>query len=351
MSPNKRNLMVGIVVLGGMGVLAWMILKFANQAATFFLTKGTRVTVVSDRADGVSEGSAVYYRGVNVGRVLAVNLTDDQTVRIGVIIDQDRPVPANVEGIIRTGNLLSASASIFLEPVHQVAAQVDAAATAPTSSPGRMLQEGDVLKATMPSGNALLPEEFNESLREFQERKLIQHVDEAIVTIREQAIKAGQLMDSIREITGDQEVRGDLRQTMSNLRTATEQATRVAQNLEKFSGDLNGLSKQASETITDVHAAVADARKTLETSNRQVELTAKNVNGRIEQIGKLLEQFQGMAAKVQRGEGTAGMLINDARLYENMAATAADLNLMVADLRRLVQQWEQEGISFKLGKK
>src|SRR5205823_748818 len=117
--PNKRNLMVGIVVLAGIGILAWMILKFANRAATFFLTKGTHVTVIAERADGVSEGSAVYFRGVNVGRVLSVQLAPDQAVHIAAIIDPDKEVPANVEGIIRTGNLLSASASIFLEPLPQ----------------------------------------------------------------------------------------------------------------------------------------------------------------------------------------------------------------------------------------
>src|SRR5688572_29966387 len=139
MSPNKRNLMVGVVVLAGLGVLAWMILKFANRAATFFLTKGTHVSIIAERADGLSEGSAVYYRGVNVGRVLAVGLGPEETVRIDVIIEPDRPVPANVEGVIRTGNLLSASASIFLEPVRHVAA-IDPAATAPTSEPVRHLQ-------------------------------------------------------------------------------------------------------------------------------------------------------------------------------------------------------------------
>ena len=77
---------------------------------------------------------------------------------------------------------------------------------------------------------------------------------------------------------------------------------------------------------------------------------SKNINGRIDQIGKVLERFQAIATKVERGDGTAGKLVTDPRLYESMADTAADLRLMVADLRRLVQQWEQEGISFKMGK-
>jgi phospholipid/cholesterol/gamma-HCH transport system substrate-binding protein len=202
----------------------------------------------------------------------------------------------------------------------------------------------------MPTGNALLPREFNETLREFQERKMLQHMDEAVVTIREQAIKAGQLADSIREITGDEKVRGDLRASMANIRKATEQANQIADNLKAFSTDLNGLSKQASATMADVQGAVGDARKTIGNANGHLDELSKNINGRIDQIGKVLERFQAIATKVERGDGTAGKLVTDPRLYESMADTAADLRLMVADLRRLVQQWEQEGISFKMGK-
>jgi phospholipid/cholesterol/gamma-HCH transport system substrate-binding protein len=348
MSPNKRNLMVGLVVLAAIGVLAWMILKFANRAATFFLTKGTHITVTAERADGLSEGSAIYYRGVNVGRVLEVSLASNQSVQIQAIIDPDRPVPANVEGIIRTGNLLSSSSSIFLEPVHLVAEGVDAAATAPTSQPERLLREGDRLTATMPTGNGLLPREFNESLREFHERKMLQHMDETVVTFREQAVKAGRLMDSIRELTGDEGMRTDLRQAMSRVNDATKQANEIGEELKKFSRDLNGLSKQASDTITEVQATVGDARKTINKGGEQVDTIARNVNGRIDQIAKLLEQFQDIIAKVDRGEGTAGMLVSDPKLYDNLSAVAAQMHLMVLDMRRLVQQWEQDGISFKL---
>ena len=82
MSPNKRNVLVGVVVLAAIGVLAWMVLKFANRASEFFLTKGSRIQVVADRADGLSEGSAIYYRGVSVGRVLGVRLGDPYRKRI-----------------------------------------------------------------------------------------------------------------------------------------------------------------------------------------------------------------------------------------------------------------------------
>ena len=343
MSPNKRNVFVGVIVLASIVILAWMILKFANRAADFFLTEGTPITIIADRADGLSDGSAIYYRGVGVGRVLGVRLSNDERVIIDAIIEPGPQVPANVEGIIRTGNLLSASASIFLEPVRH-AAIVDPAATAPTTEPVRALQKGDVLRATLPSGNALLPESFNEALEEFQQRKLIQHLDETVVTIREQAVKAGRLMDSVNGLVSDEKMREDLRVAMGNVREATEQANRIGARLETFSDNLNSLSKQTADTITDVRAQVNRG------GNHMDELS-RNINSRIEQVGKVLERFQTIAARVEKGEGTAGMLVRDPKLYENLVNTAAELNLMVGDLRRLVQQWEQEGLSFKLGGK
>lgn len=335
MSPNKRNLMVGVVVIAGLLILAWMILKFANRAATFVFTKGTPVHVAADHAEGLSEGSAIYYRGVNVGRVLSMTLAEDQRVRIEAIINPGQPVPFNVAGFIRTGNLLSASASIFLElPADQ--------------PPGRFIQPGDTIAATIPRGSAIIPSEFTDLARELREQQLIRHLDQTVITFREQAERAGKLMDSMNGLVSDEKMRTDLRTAVGNIRTATEQANRIAANLEKFSGDLNGMSQQASATITDVRGAVGDVRKTIASTNGHMDTLARNMNDRIDQIGKLLGQFQSLAGKVEKGEGTAGKLFTDPKLYDSMAVTAQELKLLVGDLRRLAQQWEQEGLSLKM---
>ena len=44
------------------------------------------------------------------------------------------------------------------------------------------------------------------------------------------------------------------------------------------------------------------------------------------------------------------MLVRDPRLYDSLVSTANVLNEMMTDLRRLVQQWEQEGVSMKLSR-
>ena len=80
------------------------------------------------------------------------------------------------------------------------------------------------------------------------------------------------------------------------------------------------------------------------------DLLADEHAARLEQVSRTLDHFQSISAKIDNGNGTAGQLINDPKLYQALVDSATQLNATIADLSRLVEQWEQEGISFKLNK-
>jgi hypothetical protein len=61
----------------------------------------------------------------------------------------------------------------------------------------------------------------------------------------------------------------------------------------------------------------------------------------------VLDGFQSITAKLDKGDGTAGQLVNDPKLYQALVDSAQQLNATVTDLRRLVNQWEQEGVSLR----
>jgi ABC-type transporter Mla subunit MlaD len=104
---------------------------------------------------------------------------------------------------------------------------------------------------------------------------------------------------------------------------------------------LEGLTEEASQTLTQ-------ARGTIGKTETEVLSVARNMNDQLTQLGKLIDQFQQISQKVEKGQGTAGALVNDPRLYETMVDTARQMQMTVADLRRLIQQWEEEGVSLKL---
>ena len=300
MSPSRRNVLVGLVVLVALVALGWMILAFAGKASTYFLTKGTPVKLKADRGDGVTEGSAVMYRGVNVGRVVGVHLGDDNLhVIIDLLVDQtSRPLPANLQATIRSTGLLGAPASIFQE----------AAGGVPSTEP---------LQADMVLSGHFRPD-FTALVDDVRQQEVIVHVDEAVKSFHRQMESAGQVLASVNKIVSDPKSQENVQTAMANIRSATESANRIGTKLDKFSGDLEGISKKMGQ--------------------------------RLDQVGDVMQHLQSIAAKIDAGKGTVGKLVNDDKLFESLADTSRELNLTVSDFRRLVEQWEQEGVHLKLSK-
>ena len=330
MSPYRRNVLVGAVVLIGLGVLGWMVLKFANQAANFFLGgDGTRATLRAERADGVAEGSGVTYRGMTVGRVVKVYRRPDSPahVYVDVLVDSQPPLPSNLKAYIRASSLLGASATISLEEDGQSNGQA-------------LVSGGPPLEAEY---SGLEFSEVTGLFADIRQRKLIQHADEAITSIQAQAERAGKLLDSANELVADPKMRDDLHKAVANVREATEQANRIGASLEKFSGKLEKISADTSATVGEVRVTVAESRKNLDELSKQI-------SGRVDQVAGALENLQAVTAKIDKGEGTAGALVNDPKLYQSLVDTSEELNLTVASLRRLIEQWEQEGVTLRLNR-
>lgn len=310
MSPRRRNVLVGVVVLIGLGVIVWMALLFAGRIASIFAAPGLPFSMKADRADGVTEGSAIYYLGVQVGRVTGLRRApDNRSVIIDAQVAKTPPLPANLRAVIQPQSAFGSAATISLEL---------------TGPPAGTLVAGAELRATYEPAS-LLPPEVTQVAADLRRQQLIQHMDQTVVSIREQAERAGQLLQSMQQIVGDQKLRTDLQAALANIRSASESAARTGKNLETFTGNLQHVSDQTSATMSDVRTAAV-------------------------RLGAVLNNFESVSAKIDQGKGTAGMLVNDPKLYQGLVDTTRELNSAVADLQRVVQQWEQEGVTLKLGK-
>lgn len=329
MTAYRRNLLVGIVMLGALVALGWMVLKFGGGPATWFTAPKMEVKFVADRADGIADGSNIFYRGVVVGRVVNTRLGDpNHPVVIETLIDRQPPLPGNIVGIIKTNSLLGSGASIDLQQ------------TDPTAD--GTLKEHTQLHAKY-VGTSILPPEFADlatelkaTAKQLRESGVIDHLNETIQ-------KAGALADSLNSFVSDKGIRDNLTATVSNLRTASDNATRITSNLEKFSSDLNDISVDARTTIKT-------ANNTITKVGDHVDDLAKQVSDRLLQTAEILKRFNSVAAKIDEGKGTAGLLVNDPKLYDSLVDTTRELNMTIADLKRLVNQWETEGAYLRLSK-
>ena len=305
MSAYRKNILVGLVMVGALIILGWMIIQFGGATAGIFVSKQIPVQLIADRADGIGDGSAVSFRGVVVGRVTTVHLAEDnQQVAIDALIDSKPVLPENVQGTIRSMGLVGGVANVGLEVV------------GPAS--GKNLHAGQTIP-THYVGNDLLPPEFRNLAKELTDTTtqirttgLIKHID-LVVT------KTTEVVDSMQKLVGDQKVQSDLKQSVADLREAMSNAKKIT------------ASADASLKSTQVH----------------IDELSQRLGDRLIDVAKMMKSVQDVMDKINSGQGTAGKLVNDSRLYESLVDTSKELNITIKDLKRLVEQWEQEGFHVK----
>jgi phospholipid/cholesterol/gamma-HCH transport system substrate-binding protein len=313
--------MVGVIVLGAICILAWMILKFAGQAIAPFAPARIPVHFVTDRGDGLTDGANVTYRGVIVGQIGHVSLMSNDRVRVEASIDSQPALPGNMKGVIRSTGLLGGGSSMVLTLIDK--------------EPQGQLKRDQELSATY-VGLDILPPEFAElatdlrlTSKQFRDSNVVLHMDEQVQHL-------GKVIDSVQTFIDDPKVRKDLQDSIANLRGASEKANQIGENISQLTTHLDQLS--------------TETRASVEKTQGHIDDLSKSIGDRMVQIAGLLQQFQDVAQKVNQGKGTAGQLVNDPKLYESLVDTTQQLNETIKDLKRLIQQWEQEGVSLKVGK-
>ncbi|MDB5323154.1 MAG: hypothetical protein JWN40_4785 [Phycisphaerales bacterium] len=336
MASYRKNIAVGATMIVALVLLAVMVLLFGEAPVRLFRPAQAKILFVADSAEGITNGSPILYLGVNVGQVRSVDLQADQPgVLIRGTLEKNRPIPGNVEGIIRS-QLIGGNASLTLEPVGGV-------------PQGRLADNATV--QTRIGGSNLLPREFAELAKQLTElsrrlqttvgdwnnSQIVTKLSTTIETTQKTVAKIGDTSDELRKLLADGQMRGDLKETLANFKAVSENSKAIAKNLEKLSIDLQKTNASADATIVK--------------AGTRIDELSKQVGGRLDQVAGVLDRFQSMANKIDKGEGSIGKFVNDPRLYEALSDTSAELNLTVKDLHRLVEQWEQEGVSVKLGGK
>src|SRR5690606_27846632 len=259
---------------------------------------------------------------------------DNQSIHVEGFVDTDPPLPANVKAYVRSSGLIGASGSISLQLPEGEA-------------PQGQLQDGQVVETTFVGLNLLPPEfadlaaELRLTAQQFRQSNLVKDLDD---TVR----KAGAMIESLNKVIGDEQIREDLTASLANIRQATATASRTATNLESFSTDLEKIGTQTKDTLTQARKTVDRAEGMIEKAEGHVDRLAKQIDDRLVQVAKLLSTFQAISNKIDQGKGTAGAFVNDPRLYESLLLTSQQLNELITDLNRLIEQWEQEGAAVRL---
>ena len=354
MSSVRKNVLVAVTVLGALAAVGWMIVQFGGTLGGLVGGGGYRVMMRAPRVDGLSEGNRVQYLGLSVGKVESIRLDDTNTAfEVVLLIRKDSGVPQNVEGVVRATNLISGGAAIDLQLVG------DTAEGGQLGTGDRVIDGAFGGADLIPPEIAVLAEEVRNLVAELRSSGLVDEVQTQVAAV-------GELANSLNALVGDEQLRADVKEAVAGARRTVELAERSAFELQQIAATANeragplfdeadGVLADARAVAGDVRgvvrkadATVADVQSTVGSASSQVDEILGDLRTSTAQANAALSRVNAIAAKIDQGEGTLGLLINDPQVYRALNTDLILLEDFIKDTRRLVNQIEEEGVSVGL---
>jgi len=300
-----REVKVGFLVLVGIALL-YVGVNYLKGISVF---SDSRIYYcVYDRIDGIQQSNPVVINGFVVGQVRRVSLMSDTSRSLMVEIairEKNLKIPIDSKARIQSSGLLgSKEIQLFLGRSSQMA------------------ESGDTLYTSIEAG---LMESVNKEILplKMKTEQLISDID-SIVTIFQAIL--------------DENTRGNLRKSLNSIRG-------TLQSLETTAFRLDTLVVEEKVKFSSIIGHVEAITGNLEANNEEIanivqnfsslsdSLLQSNIRTVIDNASKAMSQVNAITAKINSGEGTMGMLINNDTLYNNLASASEQLDLLLEDLR------------------
>ena len=257
---------------------------------------------------GIGEGNPVQVNGFKIGRVKKIELLDSTSARVLVtmaISEQKLRITKGTVARIVNSSMLGDKA-IELELGKSTA----------------LAPDGDTLiSATAPTLEA--------------------QVQGAIGPLKE---KAEKLIASIDTILGvvqavlDKDARENLSKSFDNIKHALETFDRTSMRLDTMIAEEKGKLSVIFSKVQSISTNLANNNDTIAAAIQNFSaisntLAKANLARTIESADSALSSVARIMDKINRGEGSAGLLVNDQKLYNNLNAASASMDSLLKDIK------------------
>lgn len=301
----RREVKLGILAAVTLFLFIWG-LNYLKGKDMF--TRQIFFYAIYEQVGGLTESNPVLVSGVQIGQVDNISFHPDGSGRVVVrsIIESEQiDVPQNSTARMTSDFLGTTQIEIVLGDSQQ------------------LIESGDTLEAQT---KASITEEVTAQLMPFRQKAedLLAQVD-TILTVIQYTFNPqtrDNIINSVQSITN----------TLNSLESATMTLdTSIEDQISKLSVILNNAEsitsniRENNEDITRIIENFSAISDTLAAA--RIEETFSNVN-------RTMEDFSQVMEKINRGEGSMGLLINDENLYRNLNESSRQLDSLLVEIRK-----------------
>ncbi len=285
----KREHKTAIVVLTALILFIW---GFNYLKGTDVLKSYDTYYTITDNVEGVVKSTPVTLKGIQIGTVKDLRFYNgiEQTM-IVLSVDNDFKFAKDSKVKIYGGNIMGGK-SVAIVP----------------GKSSQMAKDGDTLQVLKMPGMFDL---VNDKLTPLQDKleRIMTSTDTLLIGINN-------ILNPKTQAHLTQSI-ADLETTMHHFKNTSAQLDQMmVKNKDHLNHSFENLDKLSSN-----FASLSDSLKQL-----QIGKIVKDLNQTIAKLNKSLD-------KVNKGNGTVAKLMNDKQLYENLAKSTKELELLLRDLR------------------
>ncbi len=322
---RTNDFMVGLVIVGGIAAIVagtlWM------QETDLSGRRGQTVAAFRD-VGNVRVGAHVVIRGVRAGRIESMELARAGWVHVRMQVDPGVELPNDPVVLLNESSLFGEwQATIMsreaLPRDEDIARQVAEASSAQRGlMPGATLP--DIAKLTAVAGRiagdvATVAERFQVAFDDAAAKQLRE-------SIRSVADLSSVLARTVREQSKNLDnLSGEVEKGVASLGEAAADVKAIAERFDS--------STARGEVRQVVEDAATAARELRETSRRLLALSGQLGKSQ-ESLESFLSRGDSVMAKINRGDGSLGLMVNDPALYHRSDSLLRELRVLIADIHQ-----------------
>lgn len=306
MAESKKRYEIKIGILALVSILA-LFFGFNFFKGNNLFSREKEYITYFDNVEGLSTSSKVMLNGYQVGKVAEVEMQPDHRFKVLMLVDHEFTVTEGTVVEQVGSDLLSGAKNIGMVP-----------STSKTPA-----KEGTVLQGVEAVG-------------------LMDGITKGVPGVMDNlgrvASNADTLMTNLKGVVSDNTGK-HIEQILTSIELAMKQIEVLSQSLAKQSGNINSLMTNANGTISNlqrVSNSLNDGRvdrilgnaeqATHQFSEAKIEQTINNLETTTQKLNTLM-------SKLDKNEGTLGLLVNDPKLYNSLNQTITELGKLSEDLK------------------
>lgn len=315
MSKNNSEIKIGLVALSTILILIWGI-SFLKGKNIF--TNSTYFYSIYEEVDGMDASAPVRINGFTVGKVMEVFFHPDNSGKIIVKYEmhEDFAIPKNTVANIYNADLMGTKA------------------------------------IQLHIGNAAIYASSGDTLSSSIEGDLKDEVNKQVIPLKNKAEDLISSIDSVMTVITtvlDKDARASLTNTLLSL-------NRTFSTMELAMIKLDSMIYYNDNRVSNILANVESITSNLHNNNESLGNVIKNIESISDSLAKSqirstvnnldasLKQFDDVITKINNGEGSIGLLVNDKELYNNLSSASSQLDQLLADMKKRPKRY----VSFSL---